>query len=370
MIYIPHIKKRIDELAPRWHKGTLNPEELTEFYDLLDEVVVEARESRSDSVTENQRPEAFLINLFQQRLENTIFAFLKRYKQYMAEAARYYKKEDGRKLKKTPVFIEWRNSAIIITESIILSDATTRRTRRDQIQKYLETSGSSAITGNQESMSKEDFIKERHLFANSKRLFARKQELLQQQNAWKKELRQQQDNIDWNYLPWAERCALKEGVGYDPNYKNKNIEDIKRKRPNLVNYLFGSKETKKGELFWRLVELHRFIISRKKKGPIYIDDIENESDGCSYKSYEKDIRKADNLTQESNSDENLLNDKLEKSKEFGFTKKQVIVWIKRRIEKKPISTIANELRISERMVYKHLRNIKQNPQIKKILSPK
>ena len=79
MIYIPHIEQRINKLSKKWDKETLSTEELNEFFDLLDEVVLEARESRSDSIIHiDRRPEAFLVNLFQRRLKNTIILFFLR----------------------------------------------------------------------------------------------------------------------------------------------------------------------------------------------------------------------------------------------------------------------------------------------------
>ena len=409
MIYIPHIKQRIDKLAPRWHQGKLKPEELNEFYDLLDEVVLEAREGRSDSIDRiDQRPEAFLINLFQQPLKRTIFAFFKRYKQHYAEAAHHAKKTDI-KLDKTPVFLEWLSYATIITQSIILSDATKRRTRRDQIREYLKPLPYPTKTEDPISRSKDDFIKDRHLAVNNKRLFALKKDLIQQQNALKRESRQRQDNIEWNYAPWAEQCALNEGVGYNPDYKKEMLEDLslrleaaedltkrwedgeliediktrnelddylrskytgylpseikrkieslKNRRPNLVHFLFGSKK-RKGELYWRLVELHRFITNRNKK-EIVCDDFQEISDTEEYQKFVvNDMRETGSPT--SDSDSNIDDDLEKKIEQFGLTKKQIIIFMMRIIDKKPISSIASELKISERAVFKHLANIRQN----------
>jgi len=98
MIYIPHIKQRIDELSPKWDKEALTPEELDEFYDLLDEVVLEARESRSDSIIHiDRRPEAFLVNLFQRRLKKTVILFFLRYRRHFPKATD----------EETPRFKEW-----------------------------------------------------------------------------------------------------------------------------------------------------------------------------------------------------------------------------------------------------------------------
>jgi hypothetical protein len=39
LIYIPEIKRRIEELRPKWEKGPLNPKDYEEFCRLLNEVV-------------------------------------------------------------------------------------------------------------------------------------------------------------------------------------------------------------------------------------------------------------------------------------------------------------------------------------------
>jgi len=97
MIYIPHVKDRLEKLASRWHEEKLNADELTEFYDLLDEVVLEAREGRSDFVSEDERPEIFLINLLQQRLQKTVIIFFLNHKEDFSEPTNY----------KTPHFKVW-----------------------------------------------------------------------------------------------------------------------------------------------------------------------------------------------------------------------------------------------------------------------
>lgn len=410
MIYIPHIKQRIKELAPRWDQVKLNPEKLNEFYDLLDEVVREARESRSDSIIHiDQRPEAFLVNLFQRRLKKTVILFFLRYRRYFTDAT-----DD-----ETPQFKEWFGYAQSITVSIILGDATKRRTRRDQVREYLKPLPYPTNTEDPISRSKDDFIKDRHLAVNNKRLFALKKDLIQQQNALKRESRQRQDNIEWNYATWAEQCALNEGVGYNPDYKKEMLEDlssrleaaedltkrwedgefnediktrnelddylrskytgylpseIKRKiellnqrRPNLVHFLFGSKK-RKGELFWRLVELYRFITNRNKI-EIVCDDFQEISDTQEYERFVvNDMRETDSPASDSDSD--IDDDRVKKLKQFGLTKKQITIFMMRIIDKRTISSIANELKITKRAVYKHLANIKQKPHAKIILSKK
>ena len=48
MIYIEeNLKEQLEELTPRWKKGDLNQDELKEFHLIIDEIVREARKSRS-----------------------------------------------------------------------------------------------------------------------------------------------------------------------------------------------------------------------------------------------------------------------------------------------------------------------------------
>jgi len=79
MIYIPEVKARIAELAPRWHKGRLKPQELLEFNSLINDVVREARRSRSDHVNFKARPEEYLLGLFKRRIQYSVNQFLIRY---------------------------------------------------------------------------------------------------------------------------------------------------------------------------------------------------------------------------------------------------------------------------------------------------
>lgn len=337
-----------------------------------------------------------------------MFSFFKRYNKYFAEAATNAKNHKI-EINSTTVFLEWLGYAKSMTEAIILGDATNRLTRRNQIRKYLEPLPCPANAEGPISRSKEDFIRGRHLDANNKRLFPLKKELIQQQNARKRESRQRQDHIEWNHTPWAEQCALNEGVGYNPNYNQARLEDfysrledakdliksweegkynvdfktrselddylrstyigclpsgiikdidsLKKRRPNLVHFLFGSKK-KRGELYWRLVELHRFITKRNNR-EIVRDDFQEISDTQEYEKFVvNDLWATDSPDSDSNSDIDV--DREKKLREFGLTKKQIPVFMLRMIEQRPISSIANELKISKRAVYKHLSNIKQN----------
>lgn len=209
MIYIPHIKKRLDELAPRWHQGKLNSIELDEFYDLLDEVVIEARESRSDWVDEPQQPEVYLIDLLQQRIQRTVRIFFRKYKnRYFGQEESGSQERKEPKPEETGVFLEWHEYARRMTVAMILGDASERPSRRSLVEKYLVKPG--------KEESKSDFILDRHLDLNFKRIRSEKENVL----------RQQDKTVDLNLDPWAEQCALIEGEGYNPNFKADRLEDL------------------------------------------------------------------------------------------------------------------------------------------------
>lgn len=401
MIYIPDIKKRINELAPSWHKGTLSANELSEFYSLLDDVVVEARETRSDHVPEDERPEAFLVDLFKYRFGNVLFTFFKRYKQYLVQTKNQASDLDI-EFRKTSPFLEWLGYAKTIAQTIILGDATARRTRRNQIKAYLDQHDPTQI-------SKEEFIADRHLYANNKRLSSQKRGSLRQKD--------EQREVDWNYLPWAEQCALNEGKGYDPGYKKRRLEDLntrleeakawierweagefecfktkteletyirtnlvglspeeiedeiktlKQKSPNLINYLFGTK-AQKGKLFWCLAELHRFKISnRKNEKNQDCEVLKRISDKQAFQRWsENDRNNSDAIP----ADEEycISEEAVTRFKEIGLTKKKIPIAAMRFVYGKSVPDIAINLGISERAVYKHLAKIKQNPRLSKFI---
>ena len=89
------------------------------------------------------------------------------------------------------------------------------------------------------------------------------------------------------------------------------------------------------------------------------DDFQEISDTQEYEKFVvNDLWATDSPDSDSNSDIDV--DREKKLREFGLTKKQIPVFMLRMIEQRPISSIANELKISKRAVYKHLSNIKQN----------
>ena len=125
-----------------------------------------------------------------------------------------------------------------------------------------------------------------------------------------------------------------------------------------MHFLFGSKK-KRGELYWRLVELYRFTSNRKE---IVRDDFQEISDAQECERFVNDMWVTDSPTSDSDSD--IDKDLENKLKQLGLTKKQSIVSMMR-IDKMTISSIARELKISKRAVYKHLAKIKKSLNFKK-----
>lgn len=243
MIYIPEVKKRLEELKPRWEnsKRKLSPDELAEFYHLIDEVVIEARKTRSAHLDPSDLPEDFLINLISKRIDSTVLKFFKSRKQYLALALTEEKKKQT-DLKETTIFKDWASYAIQIVRIIILGDTTRRQDRRKEIDRFLEKFES----------SEDKFLSLNFLQAKGRRdklLGVKKpkdMENLKRIGALKEAKRLSQE-FDWDD-PWegldnlkhdgflirdeaaisaATKYALSQGnVFYDPNYKPPELKGL------------------------------------------------------------------------------------------------------------------------------------------------
>jgi hypothetical protein len=152
MIYIEeNLKEQLVELTPRWKKGNLNQDELKEFHLIIDEIVREARKSRSYFVEPNQKPEEFLLSLFEGQIRNIVQRFINNYKELSYDV--------------------WMHYAMQITRTIILGDATRRRDRREVVKQFIEKFESS---------------EDKHLLLNNKWIKADHDEMLGQAGPHKK----------------------------------------------------------------------------------------------------------------------------------------------------------------------------------------
>jgi len=161
VLYLLHLEKKIEELYGKLEtKRRLPSEEYSELCRNLNEVVREARRSRSswldripkgnlpkDIAPEDVLPESFLVRLLRGRIERTVRQFLKRHPDF------YSKTPDWMKMKACIKLAEK------FVRTIILGDHNKRNDIRSEIEKFLE---------NQE-VSEEKLIKMNYLWAKAHR---------------------------------------------------------------------------------------------------------------------------------------------------------------------------------------------------------
>ena len=135
-------------------------------------------------------------------------------------------------------------------------------------------------------------------------------------------------------------------VGKSLNDINAQIQSIRKRNPNIVNFLFGSKApqaTQSGKLYYRLMDLWKL----KEK----------------IRRYNRNV--SERLSMEEGEDNH---DPVEsngpppqfwEAAKLFLTKKQQIVLQMRIIERRPISEIAKILNRHPRTILKHLKNIKK-----------
>jgi DNA-directed RNA polymerase specialized sigma24 family protein len=337
MIYIEEgLKNRLIEMKVRWLNGQLTEDELAEFDSIVDEIVIEARRARSDSVRTNEKPEAYLLDLFEKYIEKVVIRFFNKYSEYK-KAANDEARELKIKFTETLVFCEWMHYARQITRTIILGDGTRRSDRRKEVEPYIEKFSSS---------------KEKLIDLNFKWVKAQHDEMLGQSGPHKKKgflkdykSRDSYDReanrliefskLDSKFVPKnlgnepgfffkdaaaikaAEQGALDMGPGYDPDYfknKRKDLLLAKVEAKSLIHqwekgdlqYEFKTREdlikaieddvigkplemlykeiaetrNRKSNLrhylnvhlFWRLKDLHKYLQRRNKKVRSIIKD--------------------------------------------------------------------------------------------------
>ena len=435
MIYIQDVRDRIEKLAPAWEKGTLSQEELRELYSLFDEVVREARRTRSCSVDNAHSPENYLLVVFENRIESTVFKFLREKIKMGIEL----EEAGGKKpLYETSTFKEWMHYGRQLTLTIILGDATERQDRRKAVGPFLrkfESSEEKHLTLNYKPI-KASFdahlgVTGTHKDPDFLPKLMRPKALSKAEVELKKFSEEKKrgpflDGFigpgfiikDASAIEAASRLARQKGIGYDPDYKRKNLKDltfkkalamkalrawqrgenhhefrtekevnewiknrlvgeslndinaqiqsIRKRNPNIVNFLFGSKApqaTQSGKLYYRLMDLWKL----KEKIRRYN---RNVSEGLSREEEEKlrreigEIPKGPKKFAKGKDNHDPVESKglppqfWEAAKPF-LTKKQQIVLQMRHIERRPISEIAKTLNKHPRTIYKHLSNIEK-----------
>ncbi len=206
MIYIPQVQKRIEELHPRWERGKLSEDELNEFYDLLDEVVKEARKRRTGNLARTRKtekyllPERFLLSVFKKRIKITVSLFFKP----TTDEQTSFRINRGSILPHD----YWLMSAYFITSSIIVGDAAERLDRREIIEKLLENTKAS---------------EEKHLNFNYKPLRSHRDYLLGEHGTHKKK-----DFLARLESPEQLKRAEKEAREFDWNNPFEGIDQKER----------------------------------------------------------------------------------------------------------------------------------------------
>ena len=218
MIYIPEVKKRIEELKDRWEKNELTSEELKEFNSLIDDVIREARKSISGYLTkkcgpallgkdgevfqeEKHNPEIFLLKLLQKRIENVLLRFFSK-KKLFKKVTEISKKGKSVAIRQTLYFKEWLLMANAIVLMTILGDTMEREDRERVIYNHAM------------SFKKDE---QRFLEMINTDIAQDVKRILQDANT--------KDYPKHNFLPWAISIAIQEGrnpvkgsLTYDPDH--------------------------------------------------------------------------------------------------------------------------------------------------------
>jgi len=227
MIYIPEVKKRIEELKDRWERNELTTKELKEFNALIDDVIREARKSISSYLTkksgpallgkdgeifqeEKHNPELYLLALLKKRIENVLLRFFNKNK-LLEEATEITKKGKPVDIRQTLYFKEWLLVANSIVLMAILGDSTEREDREKIVCEH--------ATAFMEDEQRFFEMINTDIAQDVKRI-------LQDANT--------KDYPEHNFLPWAISIATQEGrdpvkgsLTYDPDYVEHRSRELK-----------------------------------------------------------------------------------------------------------------------------------------------
>ncbi len=121
-------RKRAQFLFSKREKGELTGKEYGELRLILNDFVRAARKESSDFLPEHEKPEVFLLELFNSKIFYTVVDFIKNFG--LLKQARQEQRIQGKwtvKLEETGVFREWLNTSRTIVLNIILGDSTPRK---------------------------------------------------------------------------------------------------------------------------------------------------------------------------------------------------------------------------------------------------
>ena len=366
-----------------WDQRKLkDPFELEQFYELLDELVIEARLPRSSYLSKSVpdiAPENILLEILDKQIRNTVTRFIRL-------------KSDLNNRN----FSSWLGSAIRIVKNEIIGDAAKRVDRKNEIDKYFQNFESSV----EKSLTlvnrrlKADYDRALDKKRNEKttlllihdcaaekaaKNYARKKGLGYNLN-WRmlveKKLLDKLNYVyyalcDWDDTPcfsFSQKASFIENatnailpeqivkieheIGLSISALLTQVKALVPKRHNLLTYLFGKLDNTgriiyKGRLLQRLLDIEKDIKRRENR----------------IKKFEKSLKEKNvEGTQgsfggvESNLENIIL---LESWVESLPSKKQRQVAKMYYLERIPVAKIAEKLGKNRRTIYKHLNNIKK-----------
>jgi len=172
--------------------------------------------------------------------------------------------------------------------------------------------------------------------------------------SWQREENHHRFKTGKEVTEWIENRV----VGRSLTDMNAVIQSIRKRNPNIVNFLFGSKATqsKKGKLYYRLLDLWKLKEKRRSDNRKIVEELRVEE-------REKLRIEIGNSAKEKDDHNPLQTDCIlpkfwEAAKPF-LTKKQQNVLQMRYIEHLPVAEIAKTLNRHPRTIFKHLNNIKK-----------
>jgi DNA-directed RNA polymerase specialized sigma24 family protein len=366
-----------------WDQRELkDPFELERFYELLDEMVIEARLPRSSFLSKTLpdiAPENILLEILDKQIRNTVTRFIK-------------SKSDLNNEHLLPWL--WRAKRIVKNE--IIGDAANRADRKNEIDKYFDHFESSE----EKSLT----LVNRRLKADYDRALGKKKNektalLLIHDSAAEKAAKNYARkkgrgyNLNWrtpdennlldklNYVYWtlldwddtpcfsfgqkanfietalntippAQIVKIEDEIGLSIHALLTKVKALVSKRHNLLAYLFGNLDNTgrpyKGRLLQRLLDLKKDINRRENRKKKFEKSQKEERVRCDHDGYHE---------MELNPEEQNFWKSWIESLPSEKQRQVAIMYI---IEHIPVVKIAEKLEKNRRTIYKHLDNIKKH----------
>jgi hypothetical protein len=281
MSYIRCVKELLSDYKKDWDiKKLKDPFEREQFYDLLDEMVLEARHRRSSWLSKmavkyglnpNIVPENFLLQLFEREINKVTKKFIDNHsdlKTLHEDEIQDREKE----YQETTTFKEWSHYARIFVKNEILGDAANRADRKLETGYFLESPGDDM---------------DRHLTLVNRRLKSKRDKTLglgkdesiddiprrnpliysDSDDLWK-DISEGKDAgskhfrfliLDSAAVKVAESIARKEGIGYNPDWHTSEEREFISKLNGVYYSLVGWDEDHCNTIDQKIAFIKRII---------------------------------------------------------------------------------------------------------------